>query len=441
MARINGTNHEDDLDGTSSDDVIDALASDDRLWGYEGDDFLMGGSGNDELDGGSGADEMEGGTGDDLYVVDTLDDIVLEFAGGGTFDVVYTTLAAYTLDAQVEDLTFFGTGDFTGTGNNLDNFIHGFDGNDTLDGGLGVDTLYGELGDDAYYLDQVGDRAIEVAGRGYDYVFTSLGSLTLGANIEELIFDGTGNFRGVGNNLDNYLGGGTGNDTLSGRDGNDTLDGGAGADVMNGGAGNDIYVVNGGADRVVELDGGGSDLVRSTASLTLGAHVENLRLFGTSAINGQGNDLRNSIVGNGAANVLNGRGGSDSLSGGLGSDTLYGGLGNDVLTGGTGADRYVFDTTLNRTLNVDRISDFAAGTDEIRLDRLVFTEIAANGTLAADAFVEGGVARDAEDRILYNQSTGQLFYDSDGTGAAAAVLFARVTPGLDLSNTDFSAFI
>jgi Ca2+-binding RTX toxin-like protein len=440
MARIRGTNGWDDIDGTRYNDTIEGLAGDDRLFGYEGDDLLLGGAGNDELDGGSGVDRMEGGTGSDLYVVGSTNDQVVELADEGDFDIVYTYLANYTLGANVEDLVAIGAGDFHGTGNGLDNFIHGYLGDDTLDGGGGADALFGETGNDTYYIDQAGDRAVELAGEGYDYVFTTLGSLALSANIEELIFDGTGDFTGIGNDRDNFIGGGSGNDSLFGRDGDDELDGGAGADRLNGGNGDDLFIVDNSGDRAVETEAfGGIDRVETSVTFRLGANVEDLTLTGTSAISGTGNALDNWIDGNAAANTLTGNAGDDRLRGEGGRDRLFGGDGDDLLEGGSGADRFFFNTNLDAATNVDSILDFGDGNDSILLDRGVFTKIAA-GTLGADAFNDSGSAQDAEDRIIYDQDTGRIFYDEDGSGGAAAVLFARVDAGTELTNADFIAY-
>jgi len=96
------------------------------------------------------------------------------------------------------------------------------------------------------------------------------------------------------------------------------------------------------------------------------------------------------------------------------------------LVGYGGADTFAFTTALGGG-NVDSVFDFAAGTDKIGLDDAVFTAI--GPTLGANAFVVGSAAADADDRIIYNSATGQLFYDADGNGAGAAVQFATLSPG------------
>ncbi len=125
---------------------------------------LDGGNGDDTLDGGAGNDRLLGGAGNDVYRVDASGDKVVEVAGAGT-DTVRTSLAAYALTADVEALYYVGidgkAGNFTGTGNALDNLIVGNDGkdkllggagNDTLAGGLGADTLTGGAGNDVFHV-------------------------------------------------------------------------------------------------------------------------------------------------------------------------------------------------------------------------------------------------------------------------------------------------
>jgi Ca2+-binding RTX toxin-like protein len=90
---------------------------------------------------------MSGGAGNDTYAVDDAGDTITEAAGAGT-DTVKTSLASYTLTANVENLTFTGAGNFAGTGNTLANTITGGGGSDTLDGSSGNDKLLGGAGDD-----------------------------------------------------------------------------------------------------------------------------------------------------------------------------------------------------------------------------------------------------------------------------------------------------
>ena len=146
-------------------------------------------------------------------------------------------------------------------------------------------------------------------------------------------------------------------------------------------------------------------------------------------MNLNGNDFTQVIVGNAAVNVLRGFDGGDQLQGMAGNDTLVGGDGND---------KFLFNTALNAATNVDTITDMTAGIDIIRLDDAHFVGIGAVGVLNADAFHIGAAAADAEDRIVYNSATGQLFFDSNGNAAGGSTLFANLIPGLALSNTDFN---
>jgi Ca2+-binding RTX toxin-like protein len=106
--------------------------------GGPGNDSLVGTDGEDTLDGGAGADTLLGGAGDDTYRVDSSGDRISEDAGGG-FDRVETSLASYTLGANLEGLRYTGTAAFTGSGNELDNVLQGGSGSDKLTGGLGAD--------------------------------------------------------------------------------------------------------------------------------------------------------------------------------------------------------------------------------------------------------------------------------------------------------------
>ena len=124
--------------------------------------------------------------------------------------------------------------------------------------------------------------------------------------------------------------------------------------------------------------------------------------------------------------------------GGGGSDLLDGGLAADTLTGGAGGDSFRFSTALGNG-NVDWIKDFKVSDDTILLDNLIFTSVGGEGALALGAFYRSaaGVAHDADDRIVYETDTGNLFFDSNGNAAGGSTQFAVISPGLALTNTDF----
>ncbi|MBV7550430.1 heme peroxidase [Pseudomonas sp. PDM26] len=316
--------------GTAGDDTASGGAGDDILSGLGGNDILNGDAGNDILIGGTGADTMAGGVGDDMYEVTDLGDVVTELGGEGT-DTVWTSLASYTLSANVENLFFGGSGNFAGSGNALDNTLVGGTGNDVLIGGAGADTMVGGVGSDVYEVTDLGDVVSELAGAGSDTVWTSLASYTLGANVENLFFGGSGNFAGTGNALDNTIVGGAGSDVLAGGAGNDLLIGGAGVDTMVGGVDNDTYEVTELGDVVTELAGSGSDTVwTSLASYTLGANVENLFFGGSGNFAGGGNALDNTIAGGAGNDFLSSGAGNDVIIGRAGADTMVGGIGNDT---------------------------------------------------------------------------------------------------------------
>ena len=151
------------------------------------------------------------------------------------------------------------------------------------------------------------------------------------------------------------------------------------------------------------------------------------------------------LIGGGKADYLYGGAGNDTLQGGAGNDRLYGEAGNDrlnggsgadTLTGGSGADTFIFDTKLGAS-NIDKIIDFNVKDDTIWLDDDIFTKAGKVGDLASAAFHIGTSAHDASDRIIYNKTTGALYYDADGSGKGAAIQFASLAKGLALTANDF----
>ncbi len=363
---------------------------DNVITGGAGADSLSGGTGNDTLIGGLGNDTLVGGAGDDVYVVDAAGDVLTEAAAAGT-DTVRTTLASFTLATNFENLTYIGTGNFTGTGNTVGNILTGGIGNDNLNGGTGIDTMIGGLGNDVYTVDVATDVVTENLNEGTDEIRTALTTYTLGNNVENLTFTGTVAFTGTGNALNNLITGGAGADTLTGGAGDDTLSGGAGIDRMVGGTGNDVYIVDVATDVIVENLNEGTDEVRTAlTTFTLGANVENLTFTGTVAFNGTGNTLNNAMVG-GAGN--------DTLNGGAGDDVIRGAGGNDSLTGSTGNDTFVFNAGFGK----DTIVDFTAGAgvgDVIEFHDNIFANFAAVQSHATQVAADVQITVDAATTIL-----------------------------------------
>jgi Ca2+-binding RTX toxin-like protein len=280
--------------------------------------------------------------------------------------------------------------------------------------------------------DQDGDdfgvfaKRYDAAGNAIDAVLTGT------AGPDEIVWTSAGHVQIDGGEGNDSLYGSTGNDLLIGGLGNDTLRGGQGADTLKGGLGNDLMIVNDTRDVLIELAGGGTDTVKSRVTMTLGDNLENLTLTDKGLINGTGNALNNKLTGNDSAN---------QLDGGDGADTLNGAKGNDTLTGGAGKDIFLFASAVNPDVNVDTITDFTRLIDKIRLDDDIFVglgQVTGNTVLSSAQFYKAAGAtgpHDADDRIIYNTTTGDLYYDADGTGSGAnpvrfAVLGTTTHPGV-----------
>ncbi|MEN3109662.1 calcium-binding protein [Uliginosibacterium paludis] len=307
--------------------------------------YLSGNDYGNRLNGGNGADTLEGQGGDDTYVLDTLDDLIIEAQDGGD-DTVEIGLT-YTLGNNLEGLILTGADHIDGTGNDSDNTLLGNDGNnqlsggsggdsleggvgnDTLDGGADDDFMVGGVGDDAYATDSQGDRIRELFDEGIDTEIRSFETTYLLAdNVENLTLTGT-IYRGngndlnnviIGNDADNNLLGLEGDDSLIGGGGADALFGGVGQDTLIGGEGDDYYEIDDAGDVIVENSNEGDDFVRSAVSWTLGANLERLAVDGDADLTLTGNGLNNGLWGNGGNNVLNGGWGDDYLAGGQGDD-------------------------------------------------------------------------------------------------------------------------
>jgi VCBS repeat-containing protein len=191
---------------------------------------------------------------------------------------------------------------------------------------------------------------------------------------------------------------GNSNDVIAGTSTNQTIDGGGGA------SGNDLLFGNGGDD---------------------------------------------TLVGQNGADLLVGGAGNDSLQGGGGNDVLVGGDGNDTLVGGAGNDTFVFNTPLNAASNVDTMTSFeAAATDTIWLSKEIFANLAtaastAGTTLgASDFYTSASAATDSvgSAHIVFDTSTGNLYYDANGGNSAQRTLFAHIDVSTLTGTVDASDF-
>ena len=283
-----------------------------------------------------------------------------------------------------------------------------------------------------------------------------------------------------------HLTGSLGNDYLNGGSGNDVLVGREGDDTMLGGSGNDNYTIWNGSGADVIADEGGLDTLRfltntgggETGGLTtyrqgnslffrsytsdsewdLG-EVKNFQSKGyiekmhyvdgngstyyiSLAKGGTGSAVADWISSTAAGGTLSGLVGNDVLIGYTAADTLKGGAGNDALYGGPGtaSDKFVFDFAPNGITNLDYIIDFVASEDKIQFSRAIFKGFSASGSLSSSAYVEGAGKTAADSllqRVIYNTTTGDLFYDADGSGTkAVAVKVAVVGTKADLSSAD-----
>jgi Ca2+-binding RTX toxin-like protein len=285
-------------------------------------------------------------------------------------------------------------------------------------------------------VNSTGDVVVETStlATEIDTVQASI-TYTLGANMENLTLIGTAAINGTGNGLNNILTGNAAANKLIGNVGNDMLNGLSGSDTMIGGIGDDNYMIDVLTDVITENINEGTDLVNvaigsSGGTYALGANIENATLINTVAYNLNGNTLNNVLAGNAMAN---------KLTGGAGNDTLIGGLGNDILTGGLGNDLFRFTSTLSGT-NIDTISDFLRGTDDIALDAAIFTKLLNDTNLTDNIVVRssGTSALDMNDYLIYNSTTKALYYDADGSGSSyVPIQFATLTNVTTVSASDF----
>ena len=432
----------------------------------DGEDLVFGLAGNDSITGGAGDDCLFGGDGDDTFFANLSEAEFDELQGGSGIDTLQRTttggqgelvLNQFLATNGIERVNLDAGGQNTGIdGNSGDNVLDfsatTFLSSRTVEGVGGNDTI----------------TATNSATRTYD--------------------GGAGNDVLNGGSVADNLIGGTGDDTISGGGGNDTIKGGADADSLNGGDGDDTFLANLSEAEFDSLQGGsGIDTLQRTTDDGQGDLVLNEFLatnsiervnmdaggstrgidgnsddnvldfsattfFNTHSVEGVGgndtitatNSATRTYDGGAGNDVLNGGSvadnliggtGDDTISGGGGNDTIVGGVGADSLTGGGGSDRFVFN---NASEGIDTITDFNPTADLFNVSSSGFVTIGGLGTLAASRFTIGAAATTASQRFIYNNSNGNLWFDSDGLGGTAQVQIAQLSIGLALSNTNFN---
>lgn len=401
----------------------------------------------------------------------SLGDALAEFQAAVSFRLGKTTEGT----GRADRLTGGSTSE-TILGQAGDDFIRGGRGDDFLSGGNGRDSLFGQGGHD--YLD---------GGSGSDKLYGSAGN--------DHLVGGSGNDEFSGGAGHDHMDGGSGRDQVfhhARKDGADAVDLGTGTDLVNVAGGGQVRLTftssevgNGSAtdtNTMANQDGGlavrlqaenASDIPNGAVSrfddegITFLSTSSNLTFDVRDLVSGaaRGDKFEVVTLGTKGADVLTavqadrayyfnagmgddrvtggsdndflvGGAGQDTLDGRAGKDTFIAGGGNDVLAGGSGGDTFIFNAPPSGSTNVDRIRDFNGANDRFQLDDAAFMGLAA-GALAASAFALSSASTEADDRVIYDQATGNLFFDADGGARDNMVQFARLDNKTGLTASDF----
>ena len=374
---------------------------------------LTGTTGSDILLGGSSADTLVGGGGADTVYVNNASDVVQETPGQGTA-TVYVSASSWTATSgsAIASVIAQGSANIKLIGNGSAMTLISNTGVDTLDDGGGPATLVGNGASDIFIVRNAATVVQALAG-SHETVQTTLASYTLPANVANLTSIGTASFYGVGGSVAG---------TLTGGPGSDTLVSGSAAENLIGGASSNTFYVNNANDVITAPSTAHSVEFAAVSGVRVGVNVAEL------AFTGSGNDVG---YGNSTAVLLMGNAGNDPLIGGSGNDTFDGGVGGATLTGGTGTNLFRFDTI---TSGADKISNYVSTQDHIGLSASGF----GLSSLSQVSFEFGTslnpVAGHAN--VLYNATTGALYYDAVG-GDGHIVQIATLTTHPTLSSSDF----
>jgi len=425
----------------------------DKLNGSVKGDKIYGFSGNDTIDGKGGADKLIGGEGSDTYLWSDLykGDAVIDDESGAADQITVTTTGYINFSLDESGNTKINNyspsssnsaaiGSLTFTAGSIEKIKLALPAV-LKDYSLTYNASLFGVYSDPTLLDVSSSSESYVLLAKSDYEFK------LGSGVDFIIGDAIDNVKvnaGGGNDYISISAPGSNSDDV-------TIDGGTGADVMVGkaeGGAEFIFCVDNIKDIVIAQapKTSGSYKIESSISYSLndtlagfsqGISSSSTKLVTALTLKGSSNI---NATGNAAANTLTGNTANNTLDGGAGNDTLTGGDGNDTLTGGDGNDIFLFNKAAGST-NLDTITDFTSGADVIQLSNKIFTKIGNPGTLSADAFWSAAGAtsgNDSTDRIIYNTTTGALYYDADGNGSGLAVQIAIVGSQPTIAYTDIA---
>jgi Ca2+-binding RTX toxin-like protein len=472
---LSGNDGRDTLKGGDGNDWLTGGKGNDKLLGEVGDDVLDGGAGKDKLTGNGGRDVFRFNDAPTAVDADTITD----FAHGDD-KIQFRASPFAAIGARLDKAEFYSKAGATGAHDSSDRVVYDpasgrlyFD-KDGVGGASAIllatltnkaALVRGDFGIIPVFRDVAGNNLTQTFtgptnisefyfGDGNDSIVFEVtypwsdmvAELDLGSGNDSLqthggefnVSAGTGNDTVVGGGTTNVISGGDGNDSLTGGSEDDQIFGGRGNDILTGlgrleggegndtlqaaspasayrsvilvgGPGDDLYDVTHQHVLIIEAAGGGDDTVRSTINFYLPNFVQNLTLVGDAAEKAVGNNLDNVLTGNGADN---------RMRGGSGNDTIDGGAGNDRLEGGNGNDLFLFTSFGDDT--ADSVQDFRAADDTIALDHTVFLAIKDAGKLTSAQFLANasGLAERSTDRIVYNTTDGELYWDRDGSGTA-----------------------
>jgi len=457
--------------------------------------IIVGNYGNNTITGGGAGtgqiDQLSGLLGNDTYNVGARQTTINENVNEGVdtvnvnLDASGETFFALINQSEVEFLNATGASRIDLQGSSFAQVITGNNAANTITGGGGADTLIGQGGSDNYLVTGQDQFVVEAnGGADIDTVFTTVSynltdtvsyvanasqvdipsvpgtpgqaaTFTTGTvGIEVLsaaVQAGTDNINLTGNGQAQSIIGNYGNNALNGDDdtrANGSTNGATGTalgDTLTGLFGDDTYRVYSQNDIIREQAGQGTDTANFGTAIGAGLNTDAANTYQLRAGNSievfnavaraSGNTVGYQLIGNEQSQT--------SIRGSANNDAIWGGAGNDTLTGNGGNDTFGFNEA--GAADADVITDFNRG-DLIGLASGTgtgFQGLTTNGngqTAAFDAneFVNGTTATEAHAQVLYNQATGQLFYDADGTGSSASVLFATVTAGTQLIAADFT---